>query len=251
MNRPIILINPLSVRSLRLELYFGQTLLGRATGFLVQKDERSFLVTNWHVVSGYNPDTGRPLADHGGIPDRIEILHHARGNLGTWIPISQPLVGPNGQPLWVEHPSGRVIDVILLPVVASPAADLHYFDLRLSDTDMVPEPAIAISIIGFPYGLGTAGAWPIWKTGHVASDPDLDYDGRPAFLIDATTRGGMSGSPVVWRCDGGYRTRNGTPILAGGMKTKFLGVYSGRIHDDAEIGRVWRPSVVEEILSNA
>lgn len=29
---------------------------------------------------------------------------------------------------------------------------------------------------------------------------------------------------------------------------KFLGVYSGRIHGDVELGRVWRPQVIDEIL---
>ena len=123
-------------------------------------------------------------------------------------------------------------------------------DMSLADTDVIAQPAMPVSIIGFPYGLATAGAWPIWKTGHIASDPDLDYDGRPAFLIDATTRGGMSGSPVVLRLSGGYNTKNGKQILAGGIATKFLGVYSGRIHADAEIGMVWRPHVINEILEN-
>ena len=81
-----------------------------------------------------------------------------------------------------------------------------------------------------------------------ASDPGLDYDGRPAFLIDATTRGGMSGSPVVLRLHGGYRTSENNYIMAGGTTTRFIGVYSGRIHGQAEIGRVWRPHVIPEIL---
>jgi hypothetical protein len=106
-----------------------------------------------------------------------------------------------------------------------------------------------VSIIGFPFGLSTAGAWPIWKTGHIASDPDLDYDDRPAFLIDATTRAGMSGSPVVLRSYGGYASSKAHMVIGGGPGTRFLGVYSGRIHNQAEIGRVWRPSSIKEILA--
>ena len=34
-----------------------------------------------------------------------------------------------------------------------------------------------------------------------------------------------------------------------GSQTLFLGVYSGRIHDDSEIGMVWRPNLIEEILN--
>jgi hypothetical protein len=71
----------------------------------------------------------------------------------------------------------------------------------------------------------------------------MDYEDRPVFLIDATTRGGMSGSPVVLRIYGDYAT------IGGKSWTRFLGVYSGRIHDQTEIGRVWRPSVIKEILA--
>jgi hypothetical protein len=86
---------------------------------------------------------------------------------------------------------------------------------------------MTVSIIGYPYGLATAHAWPIWKTGHIASDIDLDYDGRPAFLIDATARSGMSGSPVVHRTSGGFTTRSGDVIYSTGVRpaTRFLGVY--------------------------
>jgi hypothetical protein len=39
------------------------------------------------------------------------------------------------------------------------------------------------------------GGWPIWMTGHIASDPGLDYYGRPVYLINASTGGGLSGAP--------------------------------------------------------
>jgi hypothetical protein len=115
---------------------------------------------------------------------------------------------------------------------------------------MIPVVAMPVSIIGFPLGLTGPGVFPIWKTGHIASDPDLDYGGTPSFLIDATTRGGMSGSPVVLRLTGGFEMRKGGFILAGsGISTLFLGVYSGRLNDQSEIGKVWKPQLVSEILA--
>ena len=109
-----------------------------------------------------------------------------------------------------------------------------------------------VSIIGFPLGLTSEGAFPIWKSGHIASDPDLDYNGLPAFLIDATTRGGMSGSPVVLRLLGGYSTRSGSTIMTQTRpSTLFLGIYSGRVHGESEIGIVRRPKVISEVLERA
>jgi hypothetical protein len=83
---------------------------------------------------------------------------------------------------------------------------------------------------------------------YIASDPMIDYERRRMFLIDATTRGGMSGSPVILRISSGYSRADGTHLIGGGMVTKFLGVYSGRIRDDVEIGRVWKPKVITEIF---
>ena len=50
-----------------------------------------------------------------------------------------------------------------------------------------------ISIIGFPLGMSGPSRMAIWKTGHIATEPDVDYNGEPFFIIDATTRQGMSG----------------------------------------------------------
>jgi len=243
------MIDPLSARSLLLNIVAKNDIVGSATGFIVEKEKKPFLITNWHVVTGRNPDTDDLVLER--IPDELQIIHHVLGQLGKWTVRSEDLYLPGGKPCWREHALGKKFDVVALPIESIDNMIVIYsMDMSLADTDIIAQPAMPVSIIGFPYGLATAGAWPIWKTGHIASDPDLDYDGRPAFLIDATTRGGMSGSPVVLRLSGGYNTKNGKQILAGGIATKFLGVYSGRIHADAEIGMVWRPHVINEILEN-
>lgn len=38
----------------------------------------------------------------------------------------------------------------------------------------------------------------IWITGFLVSDFDIDIDGKPKFYIDARTRTGQCGSPVVF-----------------------------------------------------
>ncbi len=205
------------------------------------------------MVAGVNPDTGILLSNTAAVPNKVQITHHVAGQLGSWTERSEALLNAEGSNRWIEHPLGRSIDVVALPLqFLDPEVQVYPFDLSLAETDMQVLPAMTASIIGYPYGLATARGWPIWKTGHVASDIDLDYDNRPAFLIDATTRGGMSGSPVVHRSSGGYATHDGSFIMAtGGISTRFLGVYSGRIYDQSEIGRVWRPHVITKILEKA
>ncbi len=245
-----ITIDSLSTHSLLIETYFNDVKLAQATGFIVNKDDESYLITNFHILAGRDPLTFDPVHPSCGIPDSVKILHHYGANFGSWKFFSYSLKDKNNRPLWIEHPSIKHVDLVALPIKIQDAnIKILPFNLSLANTDLIPAPAMPICVIGFPLGITSGGAWPIWKTGHIATDPDLDYDSRPSFLIDATTREGMSGSPVVIRLNGGFNTRSGNMILAGGFTTKFLGVYSGRINDDAEIGRVWRPHLINEILN--
>jgi len=238
-------VDPLSVTSLYLELVVRDRDIGKATGFVVHWKQQPYLITNWHVLSGRHPETNEVQSPTGAVPDVVRIRHHSQ-RLGNWVVRSDPLVDKQANPRWIEHPKGSQIDVVALPL-RSVEADvrLHPFDLSLADVDLIPVVAMPVSIIGFPLGLAATPAFPIWKTGHIASDPDLDYTGKPAFLIDATTRGGMSGSPVVIRRIGG----SAAIVMKRTPSTRFLGIYSGRIHVDSEIGIVWRPSVITDILS--
>jgi hypothetical protein len=245
-----ILIDPLSLHSLMLEVCANGNQLGVATGFVVQVSERPCLITNWHVVSGIDPQTGQMLSPSAGVPDELRIIHHASVRLGSWVRRSEPLRDATGSSRWLEHPRGSQVDVVAVPLSSLDSeVKLYPLDLRLANMAMVPRPGMPVFIIGFPFGLAAAGSIPIWKTGHIASDPDLDYGGQPAFLIDATTRSGMSGSPVILRLTGGYESGSGMYTQMGPPTTKFLGIYSGRIHGQAEIGKVWRPSLIEEIVS--
>jgi hypothetical protein len=246
-----IFLDPLSGRPLYLIQTKDDEALGTATGFIVQKGKNYFLITNWHVVSGRHPESGQALHPSGKTPNALLIWHHGK-QLGSWVRKKEELYDEKGIKRWLEHSSGRSVDVVALPLrKVDDDVTLYPFDLSLVDTDMVPEVAMPVSIIGFPIGLTSAGFFPIWKTGHIASEPNLDYHGEPLFLIDATTRGGMSGSPVVLRMTGGYKKKDGTTIMSSsGYGTLFLGVYSGRL-GDSEIGRVWRPHLIHEILKQA
>lgn len=243
---PNIIIDPLSTIPLFLQSYLDSNMLGTGTGFIVLHDENPFLITNWHVLSGRNPSTNQPLSETGAVPDRIKIWHHSRARLGTWVEKQEMLIDTNGTPRWLEHLDGRAIDVVALPITVDGQVQVYQIDMTLAQTDLVLFPSEPVSIIGFPFGLSSAGRLPIWKTGHIASDIDINYDNKPVFIIDATTKPGMSGSPVVARRVGMIQTSRS--INMGGNATRFLGIYSGRIHDLADIGMVWKPEVINSII---
>lgn len=248
-NNRVINIDPCSTYSVRLELLSSNRQLAMATGFIIIHKMTPFLITNWHVLSGINPETNQVLSQNGSVPDTIRVHHHHSSRLGIWIAKTYSLYDNKGNAKWIEHSEGKSIDVAVLPLVPMDKDVIVYsFDLSMADEDAIPVPGMPVFIIGFPFGMSTAGVLPIWKTGHIASDPDINYEGKPIFLIDATTRGGMSGAPVILRLMGGYKTKSGKLILSGGV-TKFLGIYSGRIHEYAEIGKVWKPHLINDILN--
>lgn len=241
-----VMIDPLSASSLLLQVCTDNQVLGTATGFPIKISETFYLVTNWHVVTGRSPYDNK--LNTPTEPNNLKILHHHNSGLGKWCLVQETLFDNQKSRRWLEHSKGNGVDVILLPLTQlQNGVQIYPFDLDLEKANMATAPAMPVSIIGYPFGLKTGGAFPIWKTGHIASDPDLDFDGKPAFLIDATTRGGMSGSPVVLRMTGGYQDNDGNMIMTTGTTTKFLGVYSGRIHKDSEIGIVWRPQTIADI----
>lgn len=257
-----ISVDQLSLSSLVAEVRANGNRLSSATGFAVIHGDQPYLITNWHVVSGRDADSGELLSKTGAVPDELLVAFHwANGEGETlrtgWRPSPIRLLSEEGDPLWLDHPNGRRVDVAALPLRDLPdGVSLHPVDLALSDADIFAGPGSGVSIIGFPFGLTGGALFPIWKRGHIASEPDVDFDDRPMFLIDATTREGMSGAPVFLRFAGhGYKSRAGFEVIAPGVVslgnseiTRFLGVYAGRIHSSAEVGRVWRPEVISEIL---
>lgn len=242
-------IDPLSVQSLFLEQVDNNNeIIGCATGFVFEFKSKYYLITNWHVVTGRDPRTNQILDKKGRIPTSIQIWHNA-DTLGIWESRIELLYKEN-KPLWIEHPKGRNVDVIALPLtIIDDKIKIYPFDLKLAETDMIPMAGMPVSIIGFPFCMSGPGKMAIWKTGHIATEPDIDFNGEPFFVIGATTRQGMSGSPVVLRLTGGYNTKLGNSIMStSGMRTKFLGIYSGQ-WTTIELGKVWFPKVILQILN--
>lgn len=245
-------IDRLSVSSLLLRLVSRGQPIATATGFVIQKGNSYYLVTNWHVVAGKRPDNDAPLDSQGRIPDQVEIFHNSKGRLGEWHWVSENLLDSTTHAArWVEHPRlGKRVDVVMLPLTKTDDSDLYPVDVNLRNTPIRIQPAGAVSVVGFPFGHSSYLGLAIWKAGTIASDPDVEYDKAPQFLVDATGRPGMSGSPVYARRVGGYLNENGNYSMMAGTSDKFLGVFAGSIDEKSEIGRVWKASALMEIYDS-
>ncbi|WP_162159049.1 trypsin-like peptidase domain-containing protein [Arthrobacter sp. I3] len=250
---PIELAKP-SLMSLRIEMRWKGKSLATGTGFVVTHEDQPYLITNWHNLAGRNPETNDVLSSHGVTPDQVVILHNRAGAIGTWEHRSESVVDENENALWLEHPvGGRAVDVVALPLTQTDGVDLYSYSLEEGPNAPLLSPSTNVNIIGFPFGRASAGGIGIWARGTIASEPYVDYGDWPRFLIDSRTRKGQSGSPVVF-----YNPKfqpitlkTGNSITYTAPIMELLGVYSGRISEESDIGMVWKTVVVQEILAAA
>ena len=85
-----------------------------------------------------------------------------------------------------------------------------------------------IIMIGYPNGIwDSKNNKPIFRNGVTATHPNIDYNGKKEFLIDAACFPGSSGSPVFIFNEGGYRDKKGNTYM-GQSRIILLGtLYAG------------------------
>jgi hypothetical protein len=239
-----------SVKSLYLTMRIDGNILGTGTGFIVNSPIGYVLLTNRHNVTGRHNETNELLSTTGGVPNEIVISHNKKNIMGSWVNRIEQLYDLESKPLWKEHPEyGSKADFVALPLTNIDDVEFRAYDLNEQPKFPKPKPSDTISVVGFPFGIQMNGSIAIWATGFVASEPDLP---SPRFLIDSRTRPGQSGSPVIaQRNNGGtFVTADGTTQIVTGILTQFLGIYSGRINNESDIGIVWKAEAIKELIDS-
>ncbi|MFC1491673.1 trypsin-like peptidase domain-containing protein [Nitrospinota bacterium] len=246
-------IDEYSGAALPIQMIFEKAVIATGTAFVMTHDEQPHLVTNWHNVTGMNPLTGEHISTTAAEPDKFRTWLPVEGNLGAWKTIEIPVVEVDGTPLWREHPDfGRNVDVAAIPFDCPDGLTFYPVNKMGQKSDMKVSVGHDIYILGFPFSLSPIGAFPVWKRGSIATEPELDIDKLPKFMVDTASRPGMSGSPVIQRSWGSYLSDDGSMGMGTGTFTKFLGIYSGRIGAEdelkAQLGIVWRAEAITQIL---
>jgi hypothetical protein len=238
-----------SVRSLFIEMQFEGQPLATGTGFVVLSPRGPVLVTNRHNLTGRHQQTGVPLSKTGGLPKQARIVHNRLGRFGHWVDKVEELY--SGDDLrWIEHPLlGPRADIVALPLTQPREVQLYVYDPASPGSDIRIGPADVVSVVGFPFGMRANGSVAIWATGFVASEPELHYGGLPQFLIDYRSRQGQSGSAVIAFRSGGMVATSYGGMITDGPVFRFLGIYSGRVSTDSDLGIVWKASAVAELIA--
>lgn len=199
--------------------------MGSGTGFffthVVDGQAYPFVVTNKHVVMD---------AKRGRFS-----LHVIRGGDEENREKFELLIDPYmWRSMWVGHPDPNVdiavaaFNPILVHVREKHGAEIFAHPI---DTSLIPDAETleeldaneSVVFIGYPNGLwDETNFLPIMRRGMTATPMQVDFEGTPRFLIDASVFGGSSGSPVFILNQGAITTRNGG--LFSGTRFLFVGV---------------------------
>lgn len=268
MTPPIINPNSpsLTTHYLRMKGTNEENVMSTGTGFIYARNGYYFLITNGHNVTRVNPETNKRISMSAAFPVKISTVMRKSvegdppGRLsreGLEIDLYKD---PDFlEPVWLMHPKlGYKVDVIAIPIAEInsipnyikifPINDIPFdnaFDIEIADD---------VFVLGYPFDIAGNIELPIWKRGSIATEPVINLDDLPKFLIDTATRPGMSGSPVIMYRSGIHGFKDGKPTDDSviGTISKFAGIYSGRIGAEdnlqAQLGIVWKSTVIEEII---
>ena len=275
-NRGALKVSIETLGVTKIELYFHDVYLTSATAFIYRYAKSYALVTNLHVLNGINPITGLHLDSRKYVPNKIEICINVFGDEIDAFqakPFSINLLR-DGQPVWFESAvDSPLIDVALIELEAvvesfdtirDRIGYLHggrmlvYLDEQNNPKfayHAYPRIGSDVFILGYPKGIGQ-GVFPIWKKGSIATEPlyGAVESGAPVILVDAATRDGMSGSPVLYfgsEVAGEYGV-----ATANSDGPYVVGVYAGREgvtpeENNITLGRVWKVELLDGLFAES
>ena len=247
-----------SFAAFQIDLKFDAIVLAKGTAFFSSVGNRTLLLTNKHNVTGRNVQTGKCLdKKNAAIPNLMSVLIPITKAYGDgficshWQRYDIPLYVDNDEekPAWVEHPD-PIVDLVGFKF-SPPEVNLKNLVLPAEDTNFPLNVCNRVNVIGYPFGVSTDN-FPIWSTGYIASEPAIDINGKPLMYIDSRTRSGQSGSPVVRFFHPGETVSvYGKPYVAKKPQAFLLGIYSGRINTESDIGMVWKTRAIHELFEAA
>ena len=285
-------VNKLSLATTYIETFYLHAGNGEithrsfATGFFLSDQNSFYLVTNWHVFSGLDPSN--PQSAKVPPPNFLKISVIAKNGYLTEVTI--PLYDPNMQPLWKEHHKHYEVDIAIYPLQISLAKQFQMLDIQKVNQDLDIKETVAkdVFILGYPFnreemrstfGEDAPYYLPVWKRGTIASEPSIRMAKR-VILIDALSRPGMSGAPVLISEDREVARLSGENAAAWGRYQKgelsaidafesldhnnishdtekrfrLLGVYSGVIGntrlEQVALGKCWHADTLKELMDN-
>lgn len=245
---------------------------GGGTGFFLNHNGRTYLITNRHVVNPEDDDVN---------PTAAYVWFRNTNNVGKANRNAIRLVR-DGNPRWRGHPNNPDdVDLVAIPL----HPQLSSLDDLFSEQKTINSGSLAftpdyfihgnvqvdqrVSIVGYPGDfMDRSTRLPVRRNALIASPYGYAFENRPFFLTDARMHPGTSGSPVLMSPRGMQLTRGDVPDHRS-KQLYLLGVHSatfdGTRFEEHEMGEdeeteentpeskldlnvAWYPELIKEIL---
>lgn len=267
------MINP-AHSVVHLNIRRDKTKLAVGTGVLYQKDNKTYIVTAWHNISGRHTETLESLSDNLAVPDNIVASIDTKIKQGNYEGYSRmsiviPLVENEKTTYFIHSQGYPKVDVVAIPIdlekeykielnTASGENIESTFILKSKQPNGLEQDIVHIQdcefksydigdyskslyvsddifIIGYPKGITDYTMQPIWKRATIATSPHLGWEQQEQFLVDCASKQGMSGAPAIYyNRDGKINT--GNIYYKGSQPISILhGIYVGRIGSTSEL----------------
>jgi hypothetical protein len=259
----------------------------------MQYAQKFWLLTSLHVITGINPTNRFVLSTTGCVPTRITFfVLISESNTDRKRRRSSILVREDDRPfryrwqgglVWFDdHDATNQNDYCAIPLEAYvPQLKEEKYSLRAIEggkvtlkKDVRPAQQVGIEdinhfypavghqvfVLGYPDVIKSSGIFPILKGATIASEPLVglsfgEWKSDKLFYVDALTKSGMSGAPVVCLPKPGdlFYTDDGVVVEAPSPQPFLVGIYAGRdgVIDQEyglALGRVWKVSAFEDLL---
>lgn len=220
----------LSKIPLSIQLHTNTDISNTSTGFFFNYNKLLYLVTSNSILLGLN---SKKIAD-------IKLVCKNR-ELDLEIPTFL-----NKQPNWLEHPQySTKVDLIAFIIDKMPKnVQIHTINAPSLTSKFNIKTAQDIFVLGYPTEFSNNDVL-IWKKATIASDPNIDLELLPKYLINIAPQKGMHGSPVI-SCPDNFDKNNKKPSI------NFVGIYTSQHSNSifgSYLGVTWKPRIIQEIIS--
>lgn len=223
MIKPESIFEDILFTTVRIEATSDNNSISTGTGFIfdytINEKHYMFIVTNKHVIAG---------SIKGNFS--FNLSDGERPILGNVFNINYT----DFEKQWIKH-SQEDIDVAIMPfgpVLNKLSENGTELFIRSINQDIIPSDNIIeedidavedVVFVGYPNDIyDRKNLLPVVRKGITATPFSVDFNGKPAFLIDASIFPGSSGSPV-FLCNIGSYSKKGKGLVAGN-RIFFLGI---------------------------
>jgi len=229
-----------------------------SSGFFYRHDQRTFLISARHALTGLDCFTDQPYSKTGFLPKKVRVYGaFSNGSSSSRRSFDLLIRTEDEVPNWLQDPEFNDLntDIALVEVREENHLQIHCVNDG-EDIPLIANVGFECFVVGYPNKNYFQPHLPIWRRGALGYEPTMPVHDRPMFLVDATTSEGLSGAAIYQRWHGPAPLRESDGSISIKLEsivtTTLIGVYGGRLANANQLGEVgygWYANRIPMIIS--